>query len=116
MEHLEHLINPLSLSGIVFFIVGFIMYKFPPKKINSLYGYRTATSMKNQQTWDFAQVYSAKKMMVIGFIMLLISINFIVIDFSANQVIIIGLILLLFSVLYLFLKTENAIRTNSKDE
>lgn len=26
----------------------------PPKSINSLYGYRTARSMKNQQTWDFA--------------------------------------------------------------
>ncbi|WP_152971415.1 SdpI family protein [Lacinutrix algicola] len=114
MENLEHLINPLSLSGIVFIIVGFIMYKFPPKKINSLYGYRTAASMKNQQNWDFAQVYSAKKMIVIGIIMLLISINFIVINFSNNQIIIIGLILLLFSVLYLFLKTENAIRTNSK--
>ena len=25
----------------------------PPKSINSLYGYRTARSMKNQQTWDF---------------------------------------------------------------
>ena len=26
----------------------------PPKKINSLYGYRTSRSMKNQQTWDCA--------------------------------------------------------------
>ena len=26
----------------------------PPKSINSLYGYRTSRSMKNQQTWDYA--------------------------------------------------------------
>lgn len=27
----------------------------PPKKISCLYGYRTARSMKNQETWNFAQ-------------------------------------------------------------
>ena len=26
----------------------------PPERINSVYGYRTARSMKNQETWNFA--------------------------------------------------------------
>lgn len=90
------------------------MYKFPPISINTLYGYRTKKSMKSQKTWDFAQLYSAKKMTIIGFVMLLLSINFIVMDFSNIQIVIIGLIILLFSVAYLFLKTENAIRTAFK--
>ena len=29
----------------------------PPKKINSLHGYRTDRSMRDQQSWDFAQAY-----------------------------------------------------------
>lgn len=33
---------------------GWRFQKHPPKNINSLYGYRTSRSMKNQQTWDFA--------------------------------------------------------------
>ncbi len=32
----------------------------PPKKINSLYGYRTSRSMKNQQTWDCAHQVCGK--------------------------------------------------------
>ena len=56
----------LSISGLIFLLAGFIQQRFPPKKINHLYGYRTATSMKSQESWVFAQQYSAKKMMTIG--------------------------------------------------
>jgi hypothetical protein len=49
--------NPLflipSTSGLIFMLAGFIMLKFPPKKINSLYGYRTSSSMKNQERVDY---------------------------------------------------------------
>ena len=31
--------------------------KAPPKNINASFGYRTARSMKNQDTWDFAHRY-----------------------------------------------------------
>ena len=36
-------------------VLGFVLLKKPPKKINSIYGYRTTRSMKNRHTWDFAQ-------------------------------------------------------------
>ena len=56
----------LSVSGLIFLLAGYIQQRFPPKKINHLYGYRTSTSMKSQESWDFAQAFSAKKMMRIG--------------------------------------------------
>ena len=34
--------------------------KNPPKEINMGNGYRTNRSMKNQETWDFAQLYCGK--------------------------------------------------------
>ena len=34
--------------------------KNPPTEINPGYGYRTAMSSKNQDTWDFAQRYMGK--------------------------------------------------------
>ena len=43
----------LSTNGLLF-ILSLIFWKFPPKKINSLYGYRTHKSMQNQEIWDFA--------------------------------------------------------------
>ena len=56
----------LSSGGLIFLLAGYIQHRFPPKKINHLYGYRTSTSMKSQESWDFAQQYSAKKMMQMG--------------------------------------------------
>lgn len=52
----------LTLCGGIFLLAGYIQLRFPPKKINHLYGYRTATSMRSQECWDFAQAFSAKKM------------------------------------------------------
>lgn len=34
--------------------------KKPPKKINGGYGYRSARSMRSQEAWDFAQMYSGR--------------------------------------------------------
>ncbi|MFQ3340416.1 MAG: lipopolysaccharide export LptBFGC system permease protein LptF [Flavobacteriaceae bacterium] len=46
-------INPfaliLTLTGFIFYIVGWIQPKYPPKNTNYLYGYRTNNSMQNQQ-------------------------------------------------------------------
>lgn len=53
----------------LYLVIGYLLlilafswwfYKKPPKNINSFYGYRTSRSMKNQQTWDEANRYSAK--------------------------------------------------------
>lgn len=39
---------------------GLLWKKHPPENINMLYGYRTSTSMKSKETWDFAHKYTAK--------------------------------------------------------
>lgn len=41
-------------------IIYFIYFKYPPKKINYFYGYRTKRSMKNNENWSFANKYAAK--------------------------------------------------------
>ena len=41
-------------------IIFFIYFKYPPKKINYFYGYRTRRSMQNNETWSFANKYAAK--------------------------------------------------------
>jgi uncharacterized membrane protein len=47
----------LTLTMILF---GLVFQKKPPENINSLYGYRTRMSSKNQETWDFAHEYSGR--------------------------------------------------------
>ena len=39
------------------FVGGLVMTRRSPKSINSLLGYRTARSMKNMNTWQFAHRY-----------------------------------------------------------
>ncbi|NIJ46565.1 putative membrane protein [Wenyingzhuangia heitensis] len=66
-------ITPYAIS-IISILMGVIMLKFPPKHINMFYGYRTKQSMSSIFNWNFAQKYSAKKMIQIGGILLLICI------------------------------------------
>ncbi len=53
----------VPLTMIVF---GMVFYYKPPKKINSVYGYRTKMSCKNQKTWDFAHRYCGKLWTLFG--------------------------------------------------
>ena len=46
--------------------IGTRFLKHPPKTINALYGYRTARSMKNQETWDFAHQHCARLWVRLG--------------------------------------------------
>lgn len=46
--------------GPLILILTFIFMKYPPKNINSLYGYRTIRSMKNQDVWKTANTISVK--------------------------------------------------------
>lgn len=60
------------ITGIVFIFCGFILFKFPPDSINSMIGYRTPMAMKNKDTWDEAQKYGGKSMVVVGIITMLL--------------------------------------------
>ncbi len=50
---------------------GWIMWKHTPKKINSLVGYRSMRSMKNEDTWQFANTHCGKRWWKLGILLLL---------------------------------------------
>ena len=50
---------------------GRMMWKHCPQEINSLIGYRTKRSMKNEDTWKFAHEYCGKLWWIMGWIMLI---------------------------------------------
>ncbi|MFC4414183.1 SdpI family protein [Kaistella carnis] len=110
-ELLENpLFNITFLGGIFFILAGFVQLKFPPKKINSLYGYRTKSSMKSNERWDFAQKLSAKEMMKSGGLLALSSLLVFVTNFGDSINLIIGLALMLATVLLLLLRVERKIK------
>jgi uncharacterized membrane protein len=73
MTAIHWIIGP-QLLGVIFLIAGYIQKWYPPKTINGLYGYRTDSSMKNQQTWDEANRYSTRIMIRYAWIMLTVGI------------------------------------------
>ncbi|MPT32995.1 MAG: SdpI family protein [Chryseobacterium sp.] len=75
-----------NLTGAIFIMAGLAMLIFPPKKINSLYGYRTQRSMRTIENWNFAQRLCAKLLLIAGSLLLLIGIGGIV--FGLNEKII----------------------------
>ena len=60
------MILPQLLVTAVFLFCGLLMLKFPPKKINPLYGYRTLASMRSEEAWKFAQKLSARRFILLA--------------------------------------------------
>ena len=96
--------------GLIFIFAGLLMFYLPPKKINSLYGYRTNSSMKNQERWIFAQKFSAIEMLKLGSFLTLASLIALVTNLSKSLNLIVGLSLTLIGVAVLFIKVEKAIK------
>ena len=117
LNYLSERIGIVSfLTGFIFTIAAAILYCFPPKKINYLYGYRTSSSMKNQQVWDFSQKYSAIKMLQIGLLLLAVSLLNVFITMSEKQETMLGIGLMLVGCIYMFVVTESAIKKNFPNE
>ena len=101
---------PLFIVGFVFAVAALISLKFPPKKINSLYGYRTSRSMKNQENWDLAQRFSSQLMLKQGLIMLLLAFILAVLPVPIEIATLISLLLLVTGVVILLVQTEKRLK------
>lgn len=112
--------NPLFLipssSGIIFILIGFLMLKFPPKKINGLYGYRTSSAMKNQEIWNFSQKYASIEMIKLGTFLTLSSIIGLLFEPDGKIGMSIGLGLMILMVLFLLIRVEKAIKNKFKND
>jgi uncharacterized membrane protein len=53
-------------SSSILLIAGFLQFRWPPKKINNFYGYRTPRTMRNIDTWREGNHFASKLMMRLG--------------------------------------------------
>jgi hypothetical protein len=108
----ENLFFMPFLIGIIFSNTALIMYRFPVKKINYLFGYRTKNSMKNQQIWNFSQKFSSIKMLQSG--LFLVAFSFLGMVFHPDEKVqlIVGIGLSILVCVFLFYTTEKAIKKN----
>ena len=69
---MNHLSLVALFAGFLFVVIGLVMRFFPPRKINWYYGYRTGTSMKNQEMWAAANRYAAQLFWQLGLVMMVL--------------------------------------------
>lgn len=103
----------LTTNGLLF-LLSIIFWYFPPKKINSLYGYRTHRSMLNDDIWNFANTIFNKNFIIysgISFIAGLIFANFATSEISWQP-----MVLVLLSIGVCIIKTEKALTENFTEE
>lgn len=86
------------------------MLVFPPKKINALYGYRTLSSMRTIERWEFAQKYSAIQMLISAALLMVMSTFGLLIDVSKNYRPFVEIFLFLIAIGYMIWSTEKALR------
>jgi len=103
-----------AMVGWIIIILGILTLKFPPKKINYFYGYRTPLSMKNQKNWDFAQIYSSHEFIKIGIALMIVSFASFMFKqaFFFNPLYITSLIMITF--IYGIVRTEYAIKQSNQ--
>jgi uncharacterized membrane protein len=103
----------LTTNGLLF-LMSIIFLKFPPKKINKWYGYRTHKTMLNQKIWDFANIVFTKNLIIYAGISLLgglILANFVKTNFTWQP-----MALVFLSVIVSIIKTEKSLNINFTEE
>lgn len=58
----------MVIGGLLMAAAGILVTFFPPKSINSLYGYRTKRSMADESQWKEGNRFSALLMILFGLI------------------------------------------------
>ena len=92
--------------GPLILVITLIFVKYPPKKINDFYGYRTSRSMINQDCWDFAQYSTA--LMWKSALVTCISQLIAIIVLNEESALLTGVIVLIITLLYSVYLTEKA--------
>lgn len=102
------------LSGIFLCLGGGLQKKYPPKRINPLYGYRTPSSKKSQERWDFAQRYSAQLMVRIGLALMVAGLLSLGIKLDPLAAIILFLVTTALVLSFLVYRVEKTLKTKFK--
>jgi uncharacterized membrane protein len=97
----------LLVTGAVLIATGFFWRRFPPSKINYLYGYRTVASMRNESTWKEANTYAPRLLLKIGLTLTLLGIMFILFPLPNKTGVIFAISIVVCGLVLLIWRTES---------
>ena len=94
---------------LIILLISIIFKCFPPKKINSIYGYRTHRSMKNITAWNVANKFSSTLMIVFFSALCLISFVLELLSIPYNLIVLLVLITAAFTLIIIL--TEKKLKS-----
>lgn len=105
------------LTPVIMIAFGNYFSKNAPKEVNGIFGYRTAMSMKNKDTWKFAHTYCGKIWYISGLVCFPVSIAAMLAIMGKSEDVVgkVGVILCLVQLIPLvgaIIPTEKALRKN----
>ena len=103
----------LTTNGLLF-LLSIIFWKFPPKKINKIYGYRTFKAMLNEDIWGFANSTFNKNFLIYAGVSFLAAL--ILASISVQELTWQPMILVMLSLLVSVIKTERSLSDNFTEE
>jgi uncharacterized membrane protein len=103
----------LSVNGLLLFF-SILFYFYPPTKINGLYGYRTNTSMQNEDIWNFANGFFNKTLLKYSVISL--AATLLLVCISSVEITWQPMVIMLLSLAVSVIKTEQALSQNFDEE
>ncbi|WP_053365694.1 SdpI family protein [Bacillus sp. FJAT-27245] len=65
-------VQPL-LIGCIFLVAGLVLFIFPPREMNNIYGYRTQSSKRNIGNWKAANKLASKLLILFGAIICIVA-------------------------------------------
>ena len=107
------IIYVLTTNGLLF-LLSIIFWKFPPRKINNWYGYRTFKAMQNEDIWNFANnTFNKNLLMYAGFSFIAVMVFA---SFSTKELTWQPMVLAMLSIVVSIIKTERALNDNYTEE
>ena len=103
----------LTTNGLLF-LVSVIFWKFPPKKINLIYGYRTHKTMQNDEIWRFANDAFNKSFLIYSGLAFLGGLLLAI--FTTTELTWQPMVLVVLTIIVSIIKTEKVISENFTEE
>lgn len=95
--------------GPLMLLLSLLYKKYPPRKINFIYGYRTERSMKNLAAWECANMYSANGLIVVALATMVLQLVFYFL-FDSATVLLFAAVFLLTGLIIVMLLTERELK------
>jgi len=109
----DALLYVFTTNGLLF-LISVLFWKFPPKKINSIYGYKTPKAMQNQQIWDFANTTFNRSLLIYAGISFLAGLAFV--TFLKAELTWQPMAFVFLSIIVSIVKTEKKLTENFTEE